>query len=96
MNRLIPPVAGPIRLVFTLDREEDPELFDDLMRFRKGCKRVNRLRMLARDGCRLQRGTLSPGDAARTMPPPLAAAAQDGWQHAPTTSQVFDDPALET
>ena len=43
-----------IRLVFQLDRAENPRLYDDLARFRKGARRVNRLRLLAHEGLRLQ------------------------------------------
>jgi hypothetical protein len=37
----------PIRLVFKLERAEHPRLYDELIRFRKGAKRVSRLRLLA-------------------------------------------------
>ena len=40
----------PIRLVFELARADHPRLYDDLIRFHKGVKRVNRLRVLAYDG----------------------------------------------
>jgi len=39
-----------IRLLFELDRADDPQLYDDLIRFKKGTKRINRLRLLAREG----------------------------------------------
>ena len=45
-----------IRLVFELSRAEHPRLFDDLIRFHKGTKRVNRLRVLAYDGLLAQYG----------------------------------------
>ena len=48
-----------IRLVFQLDRAENPKLYDDLARFRKGARRVNRLRLLAHDGLRLQHDQVS-------------------------------------
>ena len=47
-----------IRLVFELSRAEHPRLFDDLIRFPKGTKRVNRLRVLAYDGLLAQCGWL--------------------------------------
>jgi len=47
-----------IRLVFELSRAEHPRLFDDLIRFQKGTKRVNRLRVLAYDGLLAQFGWL--------------------------------------
>lgn len=62
-----------IRLVFQLDRAENPRLYDDLARFRKGARRVNRLRLLAHEGLRIQHGqTLDvwvAGDRARQGPP---------------------------
>ena len=48
----------PIRLVFKLERAEHPRLYDELIRFRKGAKRVNRLRLLAYDGLLAQNGLL--------------------------------------
>ncbi|MBE0549373.1 MAG: hypothetical protein IH627_17320 [Rubrivivax sp.] len=47
-----------IRLVFQLDRAENPRLYDDLVRFNKGVRRVNRLRVLAYDGLLNQEGLL--------------------------------------
>jgi hypothetical protein len=40
-----------IRLVFELERADNPRLYDELIRFKKGTKRVNRLRTLAQEGC---------------------------------------------
>ena len=48
--------AAPIRLVFELARADHPHLYDDLIRFHKGTKRVNRLRVLAYDGLLAQSG----------------------------------------
>lgn len=39
-----------LRVVLEFHREDQPRLFDDLMRFPKGTRRVNRLRFLAQDG----------------------------------------------
>jgi hypothetical protein len=44
------PAKEPIRLLFEMDREDNPLLYDDLIRFKKGTKRVNRLRFLAHEG----------------------------------------------
>ena len=39
-------VSGePIRLVFELARADHPRLYDDLIQFPKGTKRINRLRV---------------------------------------------------
>ncbi|RTL48483.1 MAG: hypothetical protein EKK46_15915 [Rhodocyclaceae bacterium] len=46
----------PIRLVFELARADHPRLYDDLIQFHKGTKRVNRLRVLAYDGLLVQSG----------------------------------------
>ncbi|MDA8258324.1 MAG: hypothetical protein M0Z99_22300 [Betaproteobacteria bacterium] len=48
--------AKPIRLVFELARADHPRLYDDLVQFHKGTKRVNRLRLLAYDGLLVQTG----------------------------------------
>ena len=48
----------PIRLVFELARADHPRLYDDLIQFHKGTKRVNRLRLLAYDGLLVQNGLL--------------------------------------
>lgn len=50
--------AAPIRLVFELARADHPRLYDDLIRFPKGTKRINRLRVLAYDGLLTQLGQL--------------------------------------
>ncbi|MFM2448594.1 MAG: hypothetical protein RIS44_1044 [Pseudomonadota bacterium] len=53
-NQSRPPAASsanePIRLLFEMDRDDIPLLYDDLIRFKKGTKRVNRLRFLAHEG----------------------------------------------
>jgi hypothetical protein len=46
----------PIRLVFELARADHPRLYDDLIQFHQGTKRVNRLRLLAYDGLLVQSG----------------------------------------
>lgn len=48
--------AAPIRLVFVLARADHPRLYDDLIQFQKGVKRINRLRLLAYDGLLAQAG----------------------------------------
>ena len=40
----------PVRLLFEMSRADNPRLYDDLIRFNKGTKRVNRLRYLAHEG----------------------------------------------
>ena len=40
------PNDEPVRLLFEMTRDDNPRLYDDLIRFNKGTKRVNRLRFL--------------------------------------------------
>ena len=64
----LPKEPLPIRLVFKPERAEHPRLYDELIRFRKGAKRVNRLRLLAYDGLLAQNGLqVSDGQAARDV-----------------------------
>ena len=60
----------PVRLLFEMTREDNPRLYDDLIRFNKGTKRVNRLRFLAHEGLLAQAWTLMPSVGAGH---PLAA-----------------------
>jgi hypothetical protein len=79
-----------VRLLFELSRDDNPRLFDDLMRFNKGPKRVNRLRFLAHEGLLAQQWLLgktvhAPAAPASKAPPvgvDLAVARQ--------TSQAFE------
>lgn len=60
----------PVRLLFEMTRDDNPRLYDDLIRFNKGTKRVNRLRFLAHEGLLAQTWTLM---AAAGPPHPLPA-----------------------
>lgn len=60
----------PVRLLFEMTRDDNPRLYDDLIRFNKGTKRVNRLRFLAHEGLLAQTWTLMPAAGA---PHPLPA-----------------------
>lgn len=64
-------VDQSVRLLFELSRNDNPRLFDDLMRFNKGPKRVNRLRFLAHEGLLAQQWLLGMTVQA---PAPMAAA----------------------
>ena len=57
------PTSSPavIRMRFELERDDNPPLFDELMKFAKGTKRLNRLRTLAHEGLVAQRPWLAPG-----------------------------------
>ncbi|EWS55077.1 MULTISPECIES: hypothetical protein [unclassified Methylibium] len=82
-----------VRLLFELSRDDNPRLFDDLMRFNKGPKRVNRLRFLAHEGLLAQQWTLG---MTIQVPVPMAAAPK-ALRHvgvdpavARQTSQAFE------
>ena len=49
-----------IRMRFELERGDNPPLFDELMKFAKGTKRLNRLRILAHEGLLAQREWITP------------------------------------
>ncbi len=81
-----------VRLLFELSRDDNPRLFDDLMRFNKGPKRVNRLRFLAHEGLLAQQWIL--GVTVQVPMPPAAAPKvhQGGVDPAVArqTSQAFE------
>ena len=81
-----------IRLVFDMERADNPRLFDDLIRFKKGSKRVNRLRTLAQEGLLAQHWALMSGG------PPIdvrSEAIPVEGRAASITNQVFDEPLME-
>lgn len=97
MNEKITPERETIRLLFELDREDDLQLYDDLVRFKKGTKRINRLRLLAHEGVlgqlsltgggvvpRLVQVAVASGPAAELPAVPAIAM--------PSASEVFDEP----
>lgn len=77
----------PVRLVFELSRADNPRLFDELIQFPQGVKRVNRLRVLAYDGLLAQYGVFALSSAAVTAPTPSAPVAE-------VTNGLFE-PALK-
>lgn len=69
MNARSMEAPEPIRLVFELARADNPRLYDELIRFQKGSKRVNRVRVLAYDGLLAQQGVLGlAGNGAGAAP----------------------------
>ena len=75
-----------VRLVFELSRADNPRLFDELVQFPQGVKRVNRLRVLAYDGLLAQHGVFAlHGGAVNTPSAPLPTAE--------VTNSLFE-PAL--
>jgi len=84
----------PVRLLFEMTREDNPRLFDDLIRFNKGTKRVNRLRFLAHEGLLAQNWMLVPAAGHAT-----ASALQTVSKVNPAVAghvvQAFDAPMLD-
>jgi len=78
-----------IRMVFELAREEHPRLYDDLIRFPKGTKRINRLRTLAHDGMLAQAGVNPPALL------PGAPGQEDASSARNLTNQIFELPLSE-
>ena len=86
--------SAALRLVFSLDRDEDPRLFDDLVAMRKGVKRTARLRLLAHDGLLLQQGMVA--QVATGQKPGQTAGGAGQVTHLPPdilTNQIFGPPA---
>ena len=55
-----------MRMRFELERDDNPPLFDELTKFPKGTKRLNRLRTLAHEGLHAQRAWIAPTGRAET------------------------------
>ncbi|WP_428422834.1 hypothetical protein [Methylibium sp.] len=84
----------PVRLLFEMTRDDNPRLYDDLIRFNKGTKRVNRLRFLAHEGLIAQHWMGAQGVAAIG---PLASPESDPSVRlsvARHTNQVFEAPPV--
>jgi len=81
-----------IRLVFELERADNLRLYGDLIQFKKGSKRVNRLRTLAHEGLLAQHWSLKGGEffAAAGGNRPRADVAG-----ASVTNQIFEEPLME-
>jgi len=92
MNRNAQQDPKPVRLVFELARADNPRLYDELVRFPQGAKRVNRLRVLAYDGLLAQHGVFALG-AAGTAPAPDRGAPVA--ETAAVTNDVFGPSLAE-
>jgi hypothetical protein len=83
----------PVRLLFEMTRDDNPRLYDDLIRFNKGTKRVNRLRFLAHEGLLAQQWMTMQGGAvgmvAMARPPGEASV---NAAVARQTNQAFEVP----
>lgn len=79
-----------IRLLFEMSRDDNPRLFDDLMRFNKGPKRVNRLRFLAHEGLLAQQWLLGMTGPASAVAAAKAPRSGSDIAVARQTSQAFE------
>lgn len=87
------PATEPIRLLFEMQRDDNPRLYDGLVRFNKGPKRVNRLRFLAHEGLIAQRWLEQGLALAPQIQLPRAEATNRiNVQAARQTNQAFDLP----
>ncbi len=87
-----------IRLLFELERADNPRLYDELMSFRQGAKRVNRLRTLAHEGLLIQH--MQPGLRMRAAEIQGEGADTDDLttldkESVAILNQVFDAPIVE-
>ena len=90
------PNDEPVRLLFEMTRDDNPRLYDDLIRFNKGTKRVNRLRFLAHEGLLAQHWMVEPvGNGMPVMvgADPLAPASVNPMA-ARHTNHAFDAPPV--
>ena len=85
--------AGSVRLLFELSRDDNPRLYDDLVRFNKGTKRVNRLRFLAHEGLMAQHRTAEREGAAVADAPRAMADLKVSGAVARQTNLAFDAPS---
>jgi len=67
-----------MRMNFELERDDNPPLFDELMKFPKGTKRLNRLRTLAHEGLHTQRGWSVPTGRAEAKYEEMIGEGQRG------------------
>lgn len=81
-----------VRLVFELERAENPRLYDELVQFPQGVKRVNRLRVLAYDGLLAQHGVFSLAGAPAV---PAAARSEAVAKPSAVTNEVFGPGVAE-
>ena len=96
MTQKIDLITEPVRLLFEMTREDNPRLYDDLIRFKKGTKRVNRLRFLAHEGLLAQNWMLVPAAGGISQSPGAAQPASMSVNPiaAGHMVQAFDVPTL--
>src|SRR5438445_12398142 len=86
-----------MRMRFELERDDNPPLFDELMKFPKGTKRLNRLRTLAHEGLHTQRGWSVPLGRAEAKREEMIGEGQRGQADSVLTaaSNEFFGPAID-
>ena len=86
-----------MRMRFELERDDNPPLFDELMKFAKGTKRLNRLRTLAHEGLHTQRGWGVPMGRAETKREEMIGDGQRGQADSvlAAASNEFFGPAID-
>lgn len=72
-----------------MTRNEYPRLYDDLIRFPGGTRRINRLRTLAHDGLLVQPG------GANQVAPEKGIGPDEDKPPARLTNQIFEPPLSE-
>jgi hypothetical protein len=87
-------VQEPVRLLFEMTRDDNPRLYDDLIRFNKGTKRVNRLRFLAHEGLIAQHWMAAQGVAAFGQLANPVSEPSVRPSVARHTNQVFEAPPV--
>jgi hypothetical protein len=86
-----------MRMRFELERDDNPPLFDELMKFPKGTKRLNRLRTLAHEGLHTQRGWSVPTGRAEAKREVMIGEGQRGQAEsalAAASNELFG-PAID-
>lgn len=86
------PAPEMIRLQFELERDDNPRLYDELIRFNKGAKRVNRLRTLAQEGLLAEQWPLGTNVPVRSS---RQAQSFDDLGNAELINQVFGQPIVD-
>ena len=92
MNQDTSKLVKPIRLVFELERADNVRLYDELMRFKKGAKRVNRLRVLAHEGLLAQHWPI--GVVRHELRGEIEAPPPE-VRGGPVINKMFDEPIAE-
>lgn len=91
---------GQLRMQFELSRNDDPSLYDDLVRFKKGTKRINRLRFLAHEGMVAQTSVQgSMGSRSGSLLVPAVAPTGNGHDgqgpRIPVAAKLFDADVVD-